>query len=136
MGEEGKKVAPASTAAAAAAAALSANPTKGPVITTQPAPAIAGRSRPTDWWFVELWYRSRDFFIGFVEHAVAFGLLLLSLEIFHRILDQTSLDTHDKGLLARFHFYSYFVILVLFGISFFIQMALKLWVELFEDELR
>lgn len=85
------------------------------------------------WWFVEAWTKLRPFAIEMVVEAVVFGLFLLSLEGFHQLVDRTSLDQDDIILLHKFHFYSHFVVLGIFALSFIIQVLFRKYEELFEE---
>ena len=89
---------------------------------------------PSSWWFVEAWNKLRAFVIDFVVEAVTFGLFLLSLEAFHRLVDRTSLSDTDREFLHKFHFYSHIAILVIFAISFIIQVLFRKYEELFEED--
>lgn len=85
------------------------------------------------WWFSEAWTKLRPFVIEFSVEAASFALFLLSLEAFHRIVDRTSLSEDERHLLHKFHFYSHFVALGIFGISFIIQVLFRRYGELFKD---
>ena len=86
--------------------------------------------KPAVW--LEVWTKLRPFVVDFLIEAIIFGLFLLSLEAFHRLLDKTSLHPDDILLLHKFHFYSHFAVLVIFAISFIIQVLFRKYEELFE----
>lgn len=82
-------------------------------------------------WLFEIWDENRKLFKQFVSHALLFGLFLVSLETFHRLMGKTSLDPRDIHLLNRLHFYSHFVALGFFALQFMIGVTFKVFTELF-----
>jgi ABC-type bacteriocin/lantibiotic exporter with double-glycine peptidase domain len=85
-------------------------------------------------WLLEIWIENRELFKQFVTHALLFGLFLVSLETFHRLVEKSTLDPQNIDLLNQFHFYSHFVTLVLFALNFIIKVTFKVFKELFEKK--
>ena len=86
--------------------------------------------RPSQWWFVELWFEKRAIFKEGVWHTAIFAGLLGSLEIAHRIVQLSSLPPYELGILNRVHFYMYAIILFTFAASFIIKLLILQYVNL------
>jgi hypothetical protein len=79
-------------------------------------------SRPTEFWFVELWYENSEIFKEVVKHIIIFGFFGGALEIFHRVQKKSQLPPEEGILLSKMHFYGYAVLLVIFGVSLIIKV--------------
>jgi hypothetical protein len=90
--------------------------------------------RKRRFWPFEIWEEQRELFKKFATDAIFFGLFLLSLEGFHRLIGKMSLTEEEIHLLNTFHFYSIYVTLVIFGLDFIIKLLFKVYEDLFGED--
>jgi hypothetical protein len=85
--------------------------------------ALQQPNQSTDWWFIELWWESREIFKELVRHILFFGMLIGSLILFHYVLERSGLPPDQKAALDKVHFWGSVISLVIFTVSFIIKLA-------------
>ncbi len=78
--------------------------------------------QPPKWWFIELWWESRDAFKELVKHILFFGMLIGALALFHVIIKNSGLPDEQKKVFDKVHFYISLIVLVIFSVSFIIKI--------------
>jgi hypothetical protein len=101
----------------------------GEIATLEAAHRPSTPNRPDDFWWIEIWYKFRAFFVDWVVLCLIFGLVFVGLEFVHRVMARSALELGTKVLLNKFHLYAEIVNSVIFVVSLIIRGALKLLKE-------